>query len=134
MKRQRAQVREIVVADKLAYQQDNVVAIYVIAFVSQYTFRVCANGKALRLGVGDVIRSLDLFLGRLQFEVASGELLHGRRANEPRADAEARRGGLEQFSAADSRGKTYPAAGQDSSVDGRAHVADDVGFIIRFRA
>src|SRR6267142_121937 len=121
-------MREIVVADELAHQQDNVVAVYIIALVSEYTFRVAADSKALPLGVGDVVHTFDGLPGGLQFEVTVGEFLHGRRSNEPRSDAEACRGGLEQPPAADACGKIRPAVGHDSSVDSRAHVADDVWF------
>ena len=46
---------KVVVADELADQQHDVIALYMIALVPRDSLRVGADGKSFRLGVGDVI-------------------------------------------------------------------------------
>src|SRR5436309_3560506 len=103
-------MREVIVADQLAHQQDDVVTVDIVALEAQNTFRICADREALRLGVREVVKPRNRLLRRLRVEGAVGEFLHGGCPDDPGVDSEAGRGGLKELGRPGAGGYAAPAA------------------------
>ncbi len=123
-----AQVSEIVVTHLLADQQYDMIAVHVALPVAQDALGVRADGKALCLGRGDVVRALDGPRRLLQLQFAGGEFFHGRGAYHPCVDAEAGCCRLEQRAAVLDCAQLAPALAENAAVNGGAHMADHIGF------
>src|ERR1035437_2986137 len=122
------EVCQVIVAHAISDEQNNVIAIHFVLLEAQNTFGIHADCQSFGIFVGDVVTTNDRLLGARELHIAAGKFLHRGRPHEPGTNAKAGSGGLEERGALFATGQLAPATAEDFAVDGRAHVADHVGF------
>ena len=122
------EVGEIGVGDLVAEEQNDVIAGDFGTFPVSLAATIDADGKRFGARVGDEIMAGNFATRGLEVESVGTEFLERGRADNPGADAITGGGGFEKLDAAFGPGKFAPAIRHDPAIDGRAHVADEIGF------